>query len=92
MNAERHPDNASGAWFTNDDCIFCSFCDEIAPETFRKSDDGTHNIVHTQPATEEQIALAEEAQAECPAEAIESTGHIAPISDAETLGLASASG
>ena len=74
MTAERNPDNVPGPWFTNDDCIHCGLCGEIAPETFRESDEGTHYLVHTQPLDSQHLTLAEEALEECPVEAIESDG------------------
>ena len=74
MITERYPDNVPGAWFTNDECTCCTLCGEIAPEVFRESDEGTHHIVHSHPASVDQLALAEEAKEACPVEAIESGG------------------
>ncbi len=70
----RNPDNVPGPWFTDEDCIICGLCSEIAPENFRVSDDGTHNIVFKQPDSPAEIALAEEAMDACPVEAIGNDG------------------
>ena len=70
MTNERHPDNAPGTWFVNDECICCHLCEELAPGNFRESEEGDHHIVYAQPVGDEQLACAEEAMEGCPVEAI----------------------
>ena len=74
MNIERHPDNAPGTWFVNEECICCHLCEELAPDHFRQSEDGDHHIVYHQPTAEAEIEQAEEAREQCPVEAIQNDG------------------
>ena len=66
----RHEDNVAGSWYVNEECIECRLCSETAPENFRLSDAGDHNIVFKQPSTPEEVELAKEAMEDCPAESI----------------------
>ena len=63
-------DNAPGSWYVNDECIVCGLCENVAPAVFRLSADYSHNMVHHQPATPEELAEAEDARERCPVEAI----------------------
>ncbi len=63
-------DNTPGPWYVDDQCICCGLCENVAPETFRMSDDNSHHIVHHQPLTPEELADAENACDRCPVEAI----------------------
>ncbi|MGK0185157.1 MAG: ferredoxin [Verrucomicrobiales bacterium] len=67
---DAFPENVTGEFYVNTDCIICTLCSEIAADVFRTSEDGDHNYVHTQPTTAEQLASAEEALECCPVEAI----------------------
>ncbi len=49
-------------------------CREIAPQIFKRHDDGAYSYVYRQPVTQEQIALAEEALSHCPTETIGNNG------------------
>jgi ferredoxin len=64
----------SGAYYVDDTCIDCDLCRETAPSIFRRNDDLGQSYVHYQPVTEEERALAEEAQAQCPTETIGNVG------------------
>ena len=66
----RFSDNVPGPWYVNEECIECGICAQTAPENFRLSDDGDHNIVFKQPETSEEIEQSEEAIEACPVEAI----------------------
>ena len=66
----RHPENVPGTFFTDDACIICHMCMDLAPNVFRATEDGDHAFVFRQPATEEDRAMAEEARESCPTEAI----------------------
>jgi len=74
---DRNEGNVPGSFFTDSECIDCNLCAETAPEFFQASDDGYH-IVHKQPVTDDEIALAEEALEGCPAEAIGNNGWNCP--------------
>lgn len=66
----RFPQNAPGRFYTTAECIDCDMCRETAPTSFRRDDDLGYSIVHRQPATPEEEALAREALHGCPVEAI----------------------
>ncbi len=66
----RYSDNVPGPYYVDDQCIICGLCDELAPSIFKISQDGDHNVVHRQPQTESEVALAEEVLSSCPVEAI----------------------
>ena len=68
-------DSVPGSWYVDDDCICCGLCEDAAPEVFRLSRDGSHNLVHHQPATAEELADAENARDRCPVEAIGKDRH-----------------
>jgi len=67
---ERWEDNVEGPWFVDRSCILCSLCSELAPHSFRESNEGDHDVVYRQPASEEERAQAVEAMEQCPVEAI----------------------
>ena len=56
--SERWEDNVTGPWFVDRSCILCSLCSEIAPHSFKESDDGDHDVVYHQPTTEEEVEEA----------------------------------
>ena len=62
--------NTPGNWYVDDQCICCGLCENVAPETFRMSDDGGNFLVYRQPGTPGEIADAENARERCPVEAI----------------------
>jgi len=72
--ADRWEDNVTGAWYVDRSCILCSLCSELAPKSFRESDDGDHDVVFRQPVGEAEEAEARSAQQQCPVEAIGSDG------------------
>ena len=71
---DKNYDNAPGAYYTDDTCIICRQCSEIAPNVFRESDEGSYNIVYRQPDTENDRLLAEEAMEDCPTQSIGDDG------------------
>lgn len=72
--ANKYPQNASGSYYVDDQCIDCDLCRETAPANFTRDDDGGHSFVFKQPESDEERALCEEALAGCPVEAIGSDG------------------
>jgi len=71
---ERLAENAAGAFYVDASCIDCDLCRNTAPAFFSRHDDLGFSIVHRQPVTPEEIALAEEAKRECPTESIGNDG------------------
>jgi len=70
----KNPGNVPGAYYVDDTCIDCDLCRDTAPAIFRRNDDGAFSYVHRQPVTVEEIALAEDALAQCPTETIGNDG------------------
>ncbi len=68
------PENVPGNWYTDDNCIICGLCGELAPTLFRTREDGQVNIVYHQPSTPEEAEAALEAMDACPVEAIGNDG------------------
>lgn len=71
---DKTPENVPGRYYVDNTCIDCDMCREIAPQIFKRHDDGAYSYVYRQPITEEEIALAEEALAHCPTETIGNDG------------------
>jgi len=67
---DKFPDNVPGPFYVDTQCILCDLCSETAPDFFAESEEGDHDYVHTQPSTDEEIALCIEAMELCPVEAI----------------------
>ena len=70
----KTPENVPGPYYVDDTCIDCDMCREIAPQIFKRHDDGAYSYVYRQPVTKEEIASAEEALAHCPTETIGNDG------------------
>ena len=71
---ERLPENVPGPYYVDSTCIDCDQCRATAPEFFARNDDIGFSLVHRQPATPEEIQLAEEARLGCPTESIGNDG------------------
>lgn len=72
--ANKYPDNVSGKWYVDTQCILCSLCHEIAPSNFKEADSGDHDFVYKQPENETEAKLCQEAMQQCPVEAIGNDG------------------
>ncbi|MFG0316817.1 MAG: ferredoxin [Planctomycetota bacterium JB042] len=72
--AERWEDNIAGAWYVDKSCILCSLCVDLAPNNFKESEAGDHDMVYKQPENDEEKAQCDEAKEQCPVEAIGSDG------------------
>ncbi|TLD72331.1 ferredoxin [Phragmitibacter flavus] len=70
----KYPQNTTGKFYVDDQCIDCDLCRETAPSNFTRDDDGGHSYVFKQPESAEEIQLCEEALAGCPVEAIGEDG------------------
>jgi ferredoxin len=71
---EKWEDNVPGAWYVDKSCIFCGLCPQLAPENFRESEGGTHDLVYKQPENGDEKAQCEDAAAQCPVQAIGADG------------------
>ena len=70
----KYPDNVSGAYFVDTQCIDCDLCRQTAPNNFDRNPSGGYSFVKKQPTTPEEEALCKEAKEGCPVEAIGSDG------------------
>lgn len=66
----RYPENVTGKFYVDDQCIDCDLCRETAPNNFTRNDDGGYSFVYKQPDSEEEEQLCKEAMEGCPVEAI----------------------
>lgn len=68
------PSNTKGEWYVDHECIDCDLCRTTAPDNFTANEDEGYSFVHTQPTTDEERDLCEQARVECPVEAIGNDG------------------
>jgi len=66
-------------------CILCSVCSDFAPENFRVSGDGTHDICYKQPQSREELLQCYGAMENCPVDAIGDDGHREGADRSETI-------
>ncbi len=66
--------NAPGAYYVTDQCVDCGSCHSNYPVIYRLEESLGSSIVHHQPTTPEEIAMAEEGLEGCPVEAIQRDG------------------
>lgn len=67
-------ENVPGSYYVTEDCTDCDLCRMMAPSMFNRNDTLGFSVVHRQPETEEERALAEEATDGCPFDAIGNDG------------------
>lgn len=72
--SNRYPDNITGKFYVDRECIDCDLCRETAPDNFTRNEDGGYSFVFKQPVTEQEEARCKEAMEGCPVEAIGSDG------------------
>lgn len=70
----KQPENVSGKWFVDVNCIDCDVCRETAPNNFTQQTDKGYSYVYKQPTTDEELELCQEALEACPVEAIGKNG------------------
>lgn len=67
---DKWPENITGRFFVDEQCIDCDLCRELAPSYFRRNDDKQYSYVYSQPESEEGVDECQEALESCPVEAI----------------------
>jgi ferredoxin len=72
--ANKYPENVSGKYYVDNQCIDCDLCRETAPDNFKRNDDGGYSFVFKQPENPEEEARCKEAKEGCPVEAIGDNG------------------
>ena len=70
----KWPQNITGTFYVDEQCIACDACVKTAPKYFAMNDIEGHAYVHFQPETKEELELAQQALEECPVEAIGNDG------------------
>ncbi|HUF62998.1 MAG TPA: ferredoxin [Verrucomicrobiales bacterium] len=70
----RHPENITGRFFVDEQCIDCDLCRETAPKNFTREEDNGYSYVYKQPENEEEEQQCREAMEGCPVEAIGDDG------------------
>lgn len=75
---EKWGDNVLGTFYVDKECILCSLCSDLAPNNFKESEEGDHDIVYKQPANDEELKQCADALEQCPVEAIGNDGGAAP--------------
>jgi len=70
----KHPENVSGQYYVDEDCIDCDLCREEAPNNFTRQEEEGYSYVFKQPETDEEHADCATAMANCPVEAIGNDG------------------
>ena len=57
---DKYPDNVPGKYYVDRECIFCNVCATAAPNNFKISEDGTHDVVYKQPQNEDEESILPE--------------------------------
>jgi ferredoxin len=71
---DKNPENVTGKFYVDSQCIDCDLCRETAPNNFTRSDDEGYSYVYKQPENDEEKAQCREAMEGCPVEAIGEDG------------------
>jgi ferredoxin len=71
---EKQPENVTGKWYVDVNCIDCDVCRETAPNNFTQQTDKGYSYVYKQPENADEAAQCEEAKDACPVEAIGNDG------------------
>jgi len=72
--SERIPENASGRYYVDGECIDCDQCREAAPTLFGRNSDTCKSYVQRQPSTPHDLELIAEVMESCPCQAIGDDG------------------
>ena len=72
--ANRYPENITGKFYVDNQCIDCDLCRETAPNNFTRNDDGGYSYVYKQPESPDEETQCKEAMEGCPVEAIGNNG------------------
>ena len=63
------------SFFCDSTCILCTMCSNLAPENFRISENGDHDICFKQPENDEELEECQTALENCPVGAIGDNGY-----------------
>ena len=76
---DKLPDNVSGKFYVDRNCIDCDVCRDTSPANFRRNDDNGYSYVYKQPENPEERQLCTEAFNACPVEAIGDDGSLGNV-------------
>ena len=71
---DKRPENVSGKFYVDSQCIDCDLCRETAKGFFTRQDDAGYSYVFKQPTTADEIEQCMEAKNGCPVDAIGDDG------------------
>ena len=72
--SRRWPNNVSGPFYVDEDCIDCHLCSEIAPYNFQIDSENGHDFVYKQPESRDEEEHCQDALSCCPVSAIGNDG------------------
>ncbi len=70
----RYPDNPTGKFYVDDQCIDCDLCRQTAPKNFARNADKGYSYVTKSPENPEEEKQFKDAMQGCPVEAIGDDG------------------
>jgi ferredoxin len=68
------PENESGRYYVDKQCIDCDVCRDVAPDNFTRNADRGYSFVYKQPESRDEEELCHEALISCPVDAIGDDG------------------
>ncbi|ATC63122.1 ferredoxin [Nibricoccus aquaticus] len=71
---DRLTNNVAGRYYVDSSCVDCDQCRSHAPAFFQRDEETGFSFVFRQPASDEEVAVVEEALDGCPTESIGSDG------------------
>lgn len=72
--SKKYPENVTGRYYVDKECIACDACVLAAPNHFKMHEEDGHAFVNVQPQSEADEAACKEAMEGCPVEAIGNDG------------------
>ena len=73
-NVKKWPDNVTGPYYVDDQCIDCDACRTEAPNNFTRNEAHGYSFVYKQPSSPQEEAQCKSAMEACPVEAIGKDG------------------
>src|SRR5258707_1838310 len=64
--ANKYPENITGKYYVDNQCIDCDLCRETAPDNFKRNDDGGYSFVYKQPTSPDEERGCKEGKEGCP--------------------------
>lgn len=74
---DKLPENVSGRYYVDSQCIDCDVCRVTAPANFQRDAEKGYSYVFLQPASPQEEVQCQEAMDSCPVEAIGDDGEVA---------------